>query len=150
MELKYALSIRGLLKIIEFIVLIIGFALFLDISIDTEEMCRREGWSCKLPIELYLFLVFTIVAAILTLVTFVDHLLNPASMNPITAKIAYLELMSCVISAILVLIGSSCLVSVIAKETVQDVTGCGCGFLAFVLLTVESAFLYRTASSISG
>ncbi|XP_033123908.1 uncharacterized protein LOC117122444 [Anneissia japonica] len=154
MESKYVITPNGLLKIIEFVLLVIGFALIVDIIIDIENskcvrIFNKEICGDGAPWEYFIFAVFAILIAILTLVAFVAHLIMPAWMKLIRAKVAKVEIVFCVVSAILVLAGSACLASEIHKKQDQQVAACVLGFTAFVLLLAECAFLYRTANSVS-
>ncbi|XP_033123903.1 uncharacterized protein LOC117122441 [Anneissia japonica] len=154
MEFKYVLTPNGLLKIIESVLLVIGFALIVDIIIDIENSkCVRffnnEICGDGAPWEYFIFAVFAILVAILTLVALVAHLIMPAWMKLIKAKVAKVELVSCVVFAILALVGSACLASAINKDQDEQVAACVLGFIAFALLLVECVFLYRTADSLS-
>ncbi|XP_033123928.1 uncharacterized protein LOC117122455 [Anneissia japonica] len=164
MEFKYVITPNGLLKISEIIILAIAFDFIVELIIDIEnctmymyyhaerENCtmyyhaERDICCDEAPWQYYIFSVSAILVAILTLVALVAHVIMPAWMKQIKAKVAKVEIVFCVVLAILVLVGSVCLVFV---QQVQKDGACMLGFIAVLLLLVECVFLYSTVKSAS-
>ncbi|XP_071955849.1 uncharacterized protein [Antedon mediterranea] len=144
MECKYFATPNGILRIIEAILLIIGFGLMLDTIVDcvdaaNAEACRDEFWAY------YVYMAIAITVASLIAVTLIGHLIKPEWINPI------IEIGICVVFAILVLIGSDCLAYKIKEiidlfkpyhvEQKEQIAACVFGFGSVVLLLVECILL---------
>ncbi|XP_071955360.1 uncharacterized protein [Antedon mediterranea] len=157
MEFKFVVTPNGILKIIEAILLIVGFALILDRIIELEKCIDfiLIGKICgDAPWEYYVYAVIAILVGVLIVVAVIGHLIMPAWMKLIRAKVAKAEIGFCVVAAILVLVGSACLASDVKdkndkgfQELDKQITAVVLGFVAVVLLVVECIFLRRIANS---